>query len=95
MSRVGPLQPDLFAPPPEPAPEPPSPERPLEELAAMLARLRGAERMPWPTVGAVMEQEYRVMHWARLAGAEGKALQDAIFDEIERIFAAEERAALA
>lgn len=95
MLRVGPAQPDLFAPAPAadppPAPEPP----PLDQLAAMLALLRAAEAMPWDGVPAVMAQEQRAMHWARAAGPDGAALASAIMDQIERLFVAEETQQLA
>ncbi len=91
MSRVAPRQPDLFA-PPEPAPTPEPPRRPpLEELQETLALVRAADRMPWRTLPACMEQEYRVMALAREAGPEGAALMSAIFAETERLFTAAER----
>jgi hypothetical protein len=99
MRRFAPNQPDLFAPrqPDLFAPADPvetTPERPpLEELADMLALLRDAKEMPWPTLRMTMEKEYRAMYLGSLAGPEGKKLASAIMDETERLFAAEERAA--
>jgi hypothetical protein len=91
MSRFRPSQPDLFAPPPA-APEPASPVcDPVEELTALLARLRAADRLPWPHLTAVMEAEYRVLFLAKQAGDEGARLASAIMAETERLFSAAER----
>ena len=92
MSRFAPGQPDLFA--PAPVPETPPPARPpLEELAEILAELRGTERLPWPNLNAAMAAEQHFLRLARMAGAEGKVLAAAIMDETERLFAADEQAA--
>jgi hypothetical protein len=88
MPRPTPQQPDLFTPaPPAPAPAVPEPA-PLDELRALLAQLRGATELPWPTLPAAIQQEYRVLHLGRLAGEEGARLAAAILDETERLFAA-------
>lgn len=89
MPRPAPLQPDLFA-PAATTPEPPAATTPapLDELRALLARLRDARELPWPTLPAAMQQEYRVLHLGRLAGEEGARLAAAILDETERLFAA-------
>ena len=95
MRRFAPSQPDLFAPPPAPAPPPSPPERPpLDELNDLLALVRGAEKMPWPNLQETMAQEHRAMFLASKAGAEGAKLLTAIFNETERLFSAEEQAAL-
>ncbi len=90
MPRPAPLQPDLFATAaatPEEPPAAPAPA-PLDELRALLAQLRDARELPWPTLPAAMQQEYRVLHLGRLAGEEGARLAAAILDETERLFAA-------
>lgn len=94
MSRFAPAQPDLFAPPAEPAPEPPPCARaPLDELGDLLADLRAAERLPWPDLTVAMAVEQRYLSLARAAGVEGQKLAAAIMDEAERLFAADEREA--
>lgn len=93
MPRFAPTQPDLFAPAAVPQEAPPPTRPPLVELAALLAELRAAERLPWPDVTVAMAEEQRMLALARSAGAEGKALAAAIMDEIERLFAADEREA--
>jgi hypothetical protein len=94
MSRFAPNQPDLFAPAAVP-PEAPSPGRPpLEELTALLADLRAADRLPWPDVSVAMVEEQRMLALARSAGTEGRALSVAIMDQIERLFAAAEQEAV-
>lgn len=86
-----PHQPDLFAPAAAPAAEPAS--DPLAELTALLALVRGADRLPWPDAAAAMAEELRALGLARLAGPEGDRLVAAIFEETERLFAAAERRA--
>jgi hypothetical protein len=93
MSRFVAGQIDLFA--PEAAPEPPPPARPpLEELADILATLRAAEHLPWPDLTLAMAAEQHVLSLARIAGAEGQSLAATIMDETERLFAADEQAAM-
>ena len=89
MSRFASAQPDLFAPPvAQPAATPPQPEPdPLVELQATLERLQATDVMPWATITAAMQEEYRVMHLARVAGAAGQALAAAIFEHTERLLA--------
>lgn len=53
--------------------------------------LRSAERLPWPDTSTALAQEHCAMAWARAAGSDGERLLSAIFDEIERLFAADER----
>jgi hypothetical protein len=94
MSRFALGQPDLFA--PVAVPEPSAPARPpLEELAEILAELRATVCLPWPDLTVAMAEEQRVLRLARMAGAEGQVLAAAIMDETERLFAADERAAVA
>ncbi len=82
MTRFGP-QTDLFA-----APAPPPPEDdPLAELRALLARVRGADRLPWPNAATVMAEEHRALGLARRAGPEGAALVAAFLEETERLLA--------
>lgn len=83
MPRVA-AQPDLFAPPAQPAPKAPDP---IAELTALLARLRATATPPWPTVSAAMQEEYRALGLAREAGAEGAALAAAILEQTERLLA--------
>jgi hypothetical protein len=85
MTRFGPRQPDLFIAPADRESSPP-PE-PLAELAALLARLRAAERMPWPNAAAAMAEELRALGLARQAGPEGERLASAILEETERLLA--------
>jgi hypothetical protein len=86
MSRFGGSQPDLFAAPaPEAVPE--TPKDPLAELAALLARVRGAERPPWPDAAAAVAEEHRALGLARRAGPEGEALAAAFLAETERLLA--------
>ncbi|MFI4983028.1 MAG: hypothetical protein ACHQIO_21975, partial [Nevskiales bacterium] len=47
--------------------------------------------VPWPTIMAAMQVEYRVMWLARQAGDEGKKLAAAIEEETERLYAAQEQ----
>ena len=95
MPRFAPGQADLFAPAVESAPDPPPPTRPpLDELADLLAELRAAERLPWPSLSVAMAVEQRYLGLARIAGAEGQKLAAAIMDEAERLFAADEREAV-
>lgn len=85
MNRFGPRQPDLFAAPLQSEP----PERdPLAELSALLARLRAAERLPWPDAATTMAEELRALGLARRAGAEGERLAAAILEETERLLSA-------
>jgi hypothetical protein len=80
--------------PSAPPAAPPVPEvAPLDELAAILAMLVGADRMPWPDLPTTMAQELRVIGLARIAGPEGAKLASAIMVETERLFAAEEQKA--
>jgi hypothetical protein len=86
MPRVA--QADLFAPSPAPtADEPP----PLEELRAILARVRAADRLPFADAAAAMAEELRVVGLSRRAGPEGAALASAILDEMERLHALTDR----
>jgi hypothetical protein len=94
MPRFAPRQADLFAPAAEPAPEPAPARPPLDELADLLAELRAAERLPWQSLSEAMAVEQRYLGLARSAGAEGRKLAAAIMDEAERLFAADEQAAL-
>ncbi|MGH7152751.1 MAG: hypothetical protein ACREF3_02390, partial [Acetobacteraceae bacterium] len=64
MARFVSSQPDLFAASPE-APSPP-PDA-IAELSVLLARLRGAERLPWPDAAATMAEELRALGLARQA----------------------------
>jgi len=94
MPRFAPSQPDLFAPPAAPAPEPASPARPpLDELADLLAELRAAERLPWPSLNVAAAVEQRYLSLARISGAEGQKLAASIMEEAERLFAADEQEA--
>ncbi len=88
MSRFA--QTDLFAPPPAPA-EPEEAPAPLDELRAILARVRAAERLPFPDAAAAMTEELRVVGLGRRAGTEGAALASAILDEMERLHALTDR----
>ena len=92
MSQFAPGQPDLFAPPPPPpaAPEPPA----LEQLAALLAILKPATRMPWPDLKTATQAEYRVIALGSQSGEEGKKLATAISGEMERLFYTAEQAGL-
>lgn len=87
MPRVA--QPDLFAPAPAPDDEPP----PFDELRAILARLRAAERLPFADAAAAMADELRVVGLGRRAGPEWAALASAILDEMERLHALTNRRA--
>ena len=87
MTRFAPAQTDLFAPPPAAAAAEPQAD-PMRELQAILAKLRSADVLPWPTLPEAMQQEYRVLGLARQAGDESAALASAIFDETERLWAA-------
>ena len=89
MIRFGLSQPDLFAPPAAPPAEPP--RAPFDELTELLAILRAAARLPWPDAAATMMEERRVLGLARLAGAEGKRLADAILEETERLLTVSEQ----
>ncbi len=89
MTRFGPAQSDLFAPP---TPAPPPREDPIAELTALLTMLRAADCLPWPDAAATMEHERRALGLARLTGPEGKKLAAAIMDETERLFYAAEQA---
>jgi hypothetical protein len=53
----------------------------------MLAMLQAAEELPWPTIYAAQQEEYRVMHLGKEAGAEGAKLVSAIFEQTERLLA--------
>jgi len=57
----------------------------------MLAWTRAADRLPWPDLTAAVDWEYRALFLARQGGPEGQRLASAIMDEIERLFAAQER----
>jgi len=57
----------------------------------MLAMVRAADRLPWPTLSVAMAEEYRVLNLGRAAGPDGARLAAAILDETERLFAAQER----
>ncbi|WP_019016077.1 hypothetical protein [Elioraea tepidiphila] len=86
MPRVA--QPDLFAPAPAPAPDE---TPPLDELRAILARVRAADRLPFADAAAAMAEELRVVGLGRRAGPEGAALASAILDEMERLHALTDR----
>lgn len=88
MTRFGPLQPDLFVSPSPPAAAPA--RAPVDELAAMLAGLRAADRLPWADAAAVMAEEQRALGLARLAGPIGEELVAAILHETERLLSATE-----
>ncbi|MBV8616554.1 MAG: hypothetical protein JOY66_22655 [Acetobacteraceae bacterium] len=85
MTRFAGSQPDLFA-APAPAAAPEAPEDALAELSALLARVRGAERPPWPDAAAAAE-EHRALGLARRAGPEGAAMAAAFLAETERLLA--------
>jgi hypothetical protein len=85
MPRFGSRQPDLFAPTADA--EPAAPDNPLAELAALLARLRAADRMPWPDAATAMAEELHALGLARQAGPEGRQLAAAILDATERLLA--------
>ncbi len=53
----------------------------------MLALVRGADRLPWPNLPAVMAEEHRALGLGRLAGAEGEALAAEFLVETERLLA--------
>ncbi|MBV9783605.1 MAG: hypothetical protein JO264_07265 [Acidisphaera sp.] len=89
MSRFALRQSDLFASAGS-APEAP-PCAPVDELTALLERLRTAERLPWPDAAAAMAEEQRALGLARLAGSEGERLAAAILRETERLLAAAEK----
>lgn len=92
-------QPDLFGPhaatPGTPAPAPPvdPPSDPVAELTAILARLRAADGVPYPTISAAVAEEYHVLALAREAGPDGARLAAAIIDESERRYEEAEAAA--
>ena len=87
MSRFAPSQSDLFAPaaPPEAVPLPPI--EPIEELSAVLNQLRPLKEMPWGTISAAMQEEYRVLWLAKQAGPAGAALAEEVSIEFERLLA--------
>jgi hypothetical protein len=87
MSRFAPSQSDLFAPAPRPEATPPPPIDPLAELDAMLVRFRSLEVMPWGTISAAMQEEYRVLWLAKQAGPAGAELAAAVTNEFERLLA--------
>lgn len=87
MARVA-AQPDLFAPASAPSAEETAP---LDELRAILARVRTAERLPFVDAAAAMAEELRIVGLGRRAGAEGAALAAAILDELERLHALTDR----
>ncbi|WP_428485268.1 hypothetical protein [Rhodopila sp.] len=89
MRRFAPSQSDLFTEPPAPVAPPERP--PLAELADLLARLRLAQRLPWPDAAAAMAEELRALGLARLTGEEGGRLAAAIMVETERLFTAAEQ----
>lgn len=78
-------QSDLFTPPKVPVREPA--RDPVAELTALLDQVRGADRLPWPSLSEVMAEEHRALGLARLAGAEGEALAAAFLAETERLLA--------
>ncbi len=43
--------------------------------------------MPWPTISAAMQEEYRALWLARQAGPEAAELAAAVTDEFERLMA--------
>ncbi len=86
MSRFIPGQADLFTaapPPPEAAP----PQDPVVELNAMLIRLRATNAVPWPTISAAMQEEYRALWLAKQAGPAANELATAVSKEFERLMA--------
>jgi hypothetical protein len=87
MSRVAHSQSDLFTPAPRPEEAPPPPIDPVAELDAMLVRLRSLEVMPWGTISAAMQEEYRVLWLAKQAGPAGAELAAAVSNEFERLLA--------
>lgn len=91
MARFALPQADLFA----PAPATPSALRPdpLDELTALLDRLRAADRLPWPDAAAAMAEERHALGLASLAGPEGEQLAADILQETERLLALEVRPA--
>jgi hypothetical protein len=56
--------------------------------------MRAARTLPWPNVSVAMVEEQRMLSLARDAGPEGAAMATTIMDEIERLFAADEAAAI-
>ena len=89
MTRFVPFQTDLFVTCSPAAAKAPAKE-PLTELAEMLARLRQAERMPWPDAAGAMVEERRALGLAAMAGAEGGRLVTAILEETERLLSVAE-----
>jgi|GEM_PF-2215087 len=92
MSRFAPAQADLFAPA---APPPPSavrepPVDPVAELKAVLAQLRSAATIPWPTYSEGLGQELRLMRLAEQAGEEGREPYRAIGVELWRLHGLDE-----
>jgi hypothetical protein len=87
MSRFAPSQSDLFAPAASPEPPPSPPIDPIAELNAMLVRLRAADVMPWGTISAAMQEEYRVLWLAKQAGPAGAELAATVSNEFERLMA--------
>ena len=71
-------------------PERPPVRDPVCELVAMLADLRGAERMPWPDAAAAMAEERQALGLARLAGPEGAQLAAEILVETERLLSTQD-----
>lgn len=87
MSRFAPSQSDLFTPAPRPEATPSPPIDALAELDAMLVRLRSLEVMPWGTISAAMQEEYRVLWLAKQAGPAGAEMAAAVSNEFERLLA--------
>jgi hypothetical protein len=57
------------------------------ELNAMLVRLRAADVMPWPTISAAMQEEYRALWLAKQAGPAATGLAAEVANEFERLMA--------
>jgi hypothetical protein len=87
MSRFAPSQTDLFAAAPGAEPAPSAPIDPISELNAMLDRLRATDVMPWPTISAAMQEEYRALWLAKQGGPAAAELAASVTDEFERLMA--------
>ena len=87
MSRFAASQSDLFAPSPVAKPPEPPPVDPIAELNAMLEHLKALDAMPWGTISAAMQEEYRALWLAKQAGPDGADLARAVGDEFERLLA--------
>jgi hypothetical protein len=95
MSRFAPSQADLFKHVQSGLVGPSAPESPLvvdpiDELQAMLDKVRGASDLPWVDAAAAMVEEHRALWLAKQAGDDGRRLAAAIFEETERLFSAKD-----